>query len=85
MSNIITNANTVIDCKDGEACRIKSRAIILYTDDNSTLEEGDNRIICHIGQMIKADYLPSIKVKSADTDVIVILLALIPQFRLWIM
>ena len=48
-----------------------------------TLEEADNRIICHIGHMIKADNLTSIKVRSADTDVIVILLAFMPQFKLW--
>ena len=55
----------------------------MYTDDNLTLEEADNRIICHIGHMIKADNLTSIKVRSADTDVIVILLAFMPQFKLW--
>ena len=32
---------------------------------------------------IKADNLTSIKVRSADTDVIVILFAFMPQFRLW--
>ena len=52
----IMKANTVIDCKDGEACH-------KYTDDNLTLE--DNRIICHTGHMIKADNLISIKVRSA--------------------
>ena len=53
----------------------------MYTDDNLTLEEADNRIICHIGHMIKAaDNLISIKVRSADTDVIVILLEFMPQF-----
>ena len=72
----IIKANTVIDCKDGEASR-------MYTDDNLTLEEADNRIICHIGHMIKADNLISIKVRSADTDVIVILLEFMPQFKLW--
>ena len=73
----ITKANTVIDCKDGEACH-------MYTDDNLTLEEADNRIICHIRHMIKADNLTSIKVRSADadTDVIIILLAFMPQFKL---
>ena len=70
----ITKPN--IDCKDGEACHT-------YTDDNLTLEEADNRIICHIGPMMKADYLTSIKVKSADTDVIVILLAFMPQIKQW--
>ena len=54
-----------------------------YTDDNLTLEEADNRIICHIRHMIKVDLnLTSIKVRSADTDVIVILLAFMPQFKL---
>ena len=33
--------------------------------------------------MIKADNLISIKVRSADTDVIVILLEFMPQFKLW--
>ena len=69
----IIKANTVIDCKDGEACH-------MYTDDNLTL---DNRIICHIGHMIKADNLISIKVRLADTDMIVILLEFMPQFKLW--
>ena len=55
----------------------------MYTDDKLTLEEADNRIICHIGHMIKADNLTSIKVRSADTDVIVILLEFMPQFKLW--
>ena len=57
----IIKANTVIDCKDGEACH-------MYTYDNSTLEEADNRINYHIGHIIKADNLTSIKVRSADTD-----------------
>ena len=70
----IIKANTVIDCKDREACH-------MYTDDNLTLEEADNRIICHIGHMIKADNLISIKARSADTDVIVILLEFMPQLR----
>ena len=67
-------ANTVIDCKDRrmENCH-------MYTDDNLTLKEADNQIICHIGHMIKVD----IKVRSADTDVIVILLEFMPQFELW--
>ena len=52
----IIKANTVIDCKDGEACH-------MYNDDILTLEEADNRIICHIGHMIKADNLISIKVR----------------------
>ena len=72
----IIKANTVINCKDWEACH-------MYTDENLTLEEADNRIICHIGHMIKADILISIKVRSADTDVIVILLEFMPQFKLW--
>ena len=55
----------------------------MYTNDNLTLEEADNRVICHIGHMIKADNLISIKVRSADTDVIVILLELMSQFKLW--
>ena len=42
----------------------------MYTDDNSTLEEADNRINYHIGHIIKADNLTSIKVRSADTDLI---------------
>ena len=71
----IIKANTVIDCKDGEACH-------MY---NVTLEEAYNRIICHIGHMIKADNLISIKVRTADTDVIVILLEFMPQFKLWSM
>ena len=71
----IIKVNTVIDCKDGEACH-------MYTDDNLTLEEADNRIICHIGHMIKADNLISIKVRSADTDVVAILLEFLPQFKL---
>ena len=50
----IIKSNTVIDCKDWEACH-------MYTGDNLTLE--DNRIICHIGHMIKADNLISIKVR----------------------
>ena len=70
----IIKANTVIDCKEGEACHI-------YKGDNLTLEEADNRIICHIGHMIKADNLTSIKVRSADTDVIVILLAFMPHLN----
>ena len=69
----IMKSNTAIDCKDGEASH-------MYTDDNLTLEEADNRIICHIGHMIKADNLISIKVRSADTDEIVIFMA---QFKLW--
>ena len=73
----IIKASTVVDCKDGEACR-------MYTNDNLTLEEADNRIICHIGHnLIKAYHLISIKVRSADTDVIVILLEFMPQFKLW--
>ena len=55
----------------------------MYTDDNLTFEEADKRIICHIGHMIKADNLISIKVRSADTDVIVILLGFMPQLKLW--
>ena len=54
----------------------------MYTDVNLTLEEEDNRINCHKGHMIKADNLICIKVRSADTDVIVILLEFMPQFKL---
>ena len=70
----IIKTNTVIDCKDGEACH-------MYTDDNFTFE--DNRIICHIGHMIKADNLISIKVRTADTDIIVILMEFMLQFKPW--
>ena len=55
----------------------------MYTDDILTLEEADNRIICHIGHMINADNMTSIKFKPADTDVTVILLACTPQIKLW--
>ena len=55
----------------------------MYTDDNLTLEEADNRINCHIGHMIKTDNLTSIKVRSTDTDVIVILLVFLPKSKLW--
>ena len=47
----------------------------MYTDFNFNLEVADNHIICHIGHMIKADNLTGIKVRSADTDVIAIVLA----------
>ena len=50
----IIKANIVIDCKNGDACHMN-------TDDNLTLEEADKRIICHIGHMIKAYNLISIK------------------------
>ena len=42
----------------------------MYTDDNLTLKEADNRIICHIGHMIKADNLISIKFRSADSNLV---------------
>ena len=37
----------------------------MYTNDNSTLEEADNRITCHIGHMNKADNLTSILVPKS--------------------
>ena len=58
----ITKSNTVIDCKDGEACH-------MYTNDNLTLEEADNRINYHIGHMIKADNLTSILVPKSGQQI----------------
>ena len=60
----------------------KSKHRHMYTNDNLTLEEADNRIICHIRHMTKADNLIGIKVRSAGTDVIVIFLEFMPKFKL---
>ena len=42
-------------------------------------EEADNRIIIHIADMIRND-ITKIKLRTVDTEVIVILLAFMPQF-----
>ena len=71
----ITHGNTVINCLTGNAC-------LLYNDDGLTLEEADNRILCHISHMVENGLL-NIKVRSVDTDVIIILLiAYMKQFIL---
>ena len=42
----ITRGRTVVNCINGDVCS-------MYEDDNLTLEEADNRIVCHISHMIE--------------------------------
>ena len=52
----------------------------IYTPDMiEVLEEADNRIVCHLKDML-ASGITKISVKTKDTDVIVILLGFISQF-----
>ena len=53
--------------------------IRMYEDDGLTLEEADNRMICHISHMIDSG-MSRIAVRTADTDVIFILLGFMSQF-----
>ena len=43
-------------------------------------EEAKNRIVIHIADMIRINDITKIKLRTVDTDVIVILLAFMPQF-----
>ena len=64
MSNVYTN--------DGEK--------IVYTPDMaSVLEEADNRIVCHVADLIE-NGISRISVTTGDSDVIVILLGFMQQF-----
>ena len=51
----------------------------MYMPRMNTLEEADNRIVCHIIDMIKCGF-SQVTVRTADSGVIVILLAFMPQF-----
>ena len=46
---------------------------------NSVLEQADNRIVCHIGDIISKGY-SEIMVHTVDSDVIVILLGFMSEF-----
>ena len=46
---------------------------------NSVLEETDNRILCHISDIISKGY-SKIMVHTADSDVVVILLGFVSEF-----
>ena len=43
------------------------------------LEEADNRIICHLEEQIKLG-ITKVMVRTVDSDVIILLLAFMPQF-----
>ena len=45
----------------------------------SVLEEADNRIVCHVNDLIQNGF-SNILVKTGDSDVIVILLGFMKQF-----
>ena len=47
---------------------------------NSVLEEADNRIICHIFDIIRNHNISKISVRTADSDVVVIVLGFPKQF-----
>ena len=64
---------SVINCTSGDMCD-------MYKDDNLTLEEADNRIVCHISHMIHGG-ISDILIRTVDTDVIIILLAFMAQFK----
>lgn len=68
----ITRGSTVINCITGRMCN-------MYKDDGLTLEEADNRMVCHVCHMIDNGIL-NIKIRTVDSDVIVILAAFMEQF-----
>ena len=62
----VSNSLTNVFSKEGET--------LIYTPDLiSVLEEADNRIGCHIQDILQKGY-SNISVKTADCDVVVILL-----------
>ena len=68
----VTHGEGVKECTTGGDIR-------MYEDDGLTLEEADNRMICHISHMIDSG-MSRIAVRTADTDVIFILLGFMSQF-----
>ena len=46
---------------------------------NSVLEEADNRIVCHIFDMVQNHNVSHISIRTADSDVIVIILGFMQQ------
>ena len=67
----VTYGKGVGSCSDGNV------DIMCWID--GVHEEADNRIVIHIADMIRND-ITKIKLRTVDTDVIVILLAFMPQF-----
>ena len=52
----------------------------IYTWIDSVQEEADNRMVIHIKDMLEKD-IANIKLRTVDTDVIVLLLSFLPQFN----
>ena len=68
----ITNGLTNVYTDEGDK-------IIYAPDMIEVLEEADNRIVCHVNDLIQNGY-SKVLVKTGDTDVIVILLQFMKEF-----
>ena len=62
----------MVDCENGNSCDF-------YKSDSMALDGADNRIICHLEEQMKLG-ITKVMVRTVDSDVIILLLAFMPQF-----
>ena len=58
----------------GDTVHSRDNVEVSFYENREALEEADNRMICHINDIVKITELSNIYVRTADCDVLVILL-----------